>query len=726
MLRSDPTAAGEPAVEETDGATAADAAQDGAVFVEQPDALAGAEELVEEPTVAGDLDAAALTALGVLPEPAAPPATVLRPVLGRYRSTGSPFQVELRVDVDGAKPTKRVSADYYSVSGATVTYYGSMKLDTPVVTTTATTVTITGTASYTWGAASRRIKVAIPRRPTTSTPAPATLQHLNAAGTPVATYICRFVSARFRTLMLEQDRQNTVASPFVSYNTGSLPSGGGARTLSIAAAYGEAGIELQSTGALGVVNTTDAGADSTWSDAELHSAMQRYFSLWRNLPQWAVWLFHADLHDLGPTLYGIMFDQQGRQRQGAAVFYRELAGTTADLRRLQLYTCVHELGHCFNLLHSWQKSYATPPAPNRPASPSWMNYPWRFPGGPAAFWSAFPFAFDNLELVHLRHAYRDNVIMGGKPFATGAALEGPEDWREPEVDASGLRFDVVAPRSLPLGAPVSVDLRLTGTTSPGRPVARHLRPRNGNVELAIRQPGGRVLHFRPLLQHCAADTGTTVLGADDPPLVESAFIHYGQDGIYFDQTGTYLIRARYVAPDGSLVLSNVARLRVRSPLDAVDDHAAELMLGEDQGVLLALVGSDDPSLRAGNEAFAELVDRYPEHPLALYARVALGTNAARAFKRIDPAATNAPDGRGSVDVRPPQPEEAVAMLEPVLDVDALRSTAAAREGDPHAMMIAAARDLRELGPRREVPPDVRAYLRARRREIAVEVATELS
>ena len=32
-----------------------------------------------------------------------------------------------------------------------------------------------------------------------------------------------------------------------------------------------------------------------------------------------------------------------------------------------------------------------------------MNYPWRFPGGPAAFWSAFPFRFDAQELVHIRH-----------------------------------------------------------------------------------------------------------------------------------------------------------------------------------------------------------------------------------------------------------------------------------------------------------------------------------
>jgi hypothetical protein len=65
---------------------------------------------------------------------------------------------------------------------------------------------------------------------------------------------------------------------------------------------------------------------------------------------------------------GIMFDQLGPQRQGCAVFHQGIGGTTADKLRLQLYTYVHELGHCFNLLHSWQKSLATPPGTNRPGS----------------------------------------------------------------------------------------------------------------------------------------------------------------------------------------------------------------------------------------------------------------------------------------------------------------------------------------------------------------------
>jgi hypothetical protein len=670
-----------------------------------------------EPSLAGDLDTADLAGLGVSIPPL-PAAVRKRVVRGRYRSTGTPFQVELRVDVDGPRPTMRVSADYYTVSGGSVTYFGSMRVDAVAVTVGPSTITIAGLGAYTWAAGAPRVQVTIPRRPTSAPLAAATLQHQTLGGAPGAVYLCPFVARAFRALLFEEDRQDTVGAPFSSYNTGSLPSGGTARTLTIPAAFREAGLGFNTAGTMGVVNTSEAGANSSWSDAELHAAMERHFSLWRDLPQWALWLFHAELHDLGPGLLGIMFDQHGRQRQGAAVFYRSLAGTTADRRRLQLYTCVHELGHCFNLLHSWQKSFANPPAPNRPGSFSWMNYPWGFPSGQAAFWSGFAFQFDDLEVAHLRHAFRDHIIPGGNPFATGAALEMGEDWRDPEEDRSGLTLELSAPRSFAYGAPVSVDLELSAI-GPGRRVSAQLRPRNGTVEIAIAKPSDRVVVYRPLLQHCLGEADTVVLSADHPPLQESAFIHYGKDGFHFDQPGLYRLRARYTAPDGSIVLSNVLALRVHSPVTQEDNEVADLIFGDEQGMLLYLVGSDFDGLQAGNDALREIVERYPDHAVAPYARIVLGTNAAREFKQV--RADN------EVEVRPPQIEEAVELLGPVLDVNALRKTAAKkRKEDPLAMMRAAATELRDLGPRRDVSDDVKTFIRSRRREIATEVATELS
>ena len=46
---------------------------------------------------------------------------------------------------------------------------------------------------------------------------------------------------------------------------------GGTRTLSVASAYAEAGIEMVPTAGGGVINVAEAGADHAWSDAELHA-----------------------------------------------------------------------------------------------------------------------------------------------------------------------------------------------------------------------------------------------------------------------------------------------------------------------------------------------------------------------------------------------------------------------------------------------------------------------
>ncbi len=671
---------------------------------------------VEEPTELGDLDTAALDGLGAMPLPIAPLPFVKRKVYGRYRSAGTPYQVELRVDVDGPSPTMRVSADYFSVSGATVSYFGSMRVDAPSVAVTPTHVIVKGIGRYTWAAGAPRVKVTIPRVPVVAAPAAATLQHLTLGGSPGATYSCRWLGQEFRAVLFEQDCQDSVPTPFTTYNTGSFPSGGPVRTISAVSAYAEAGIQLLTTGATSFIPTTETGANAAWSDAELHASMVKHFSIWRDIPQWAVWLFHAKLHDIGSNLYGIMFDLIGKQRQGCAVFYEGIGGTGAAQRRLQAYTCVHELGHCFNLLHSWQKSLAIPPQPNRPASPSWMNYPWRFPGGEGAFWSAFPFRFDAQELVHLRHGFLNDVIMGGNPFRVGSALEDLESWRAPIEDRSGLRLELGAPATFGYGDPVTVEVKLTGADPRGVVATKHLRPRNGNVEIAIAQPDGRVVAYEPLLHHCLSDANAIVLGGEQVEYADRAFIHYGKGGFYFDRPGTYRLRARYTAPDGSIIVSDTTTIRVRPPATAEDAEVAELLFGDEQGTLMYLVGSDFEGLQRGNDALTRVWDEHPEHPLANVARLIQGVNAAREFKEIQPDNT--------VSVREADPKAAAGLLEPILNLTSMRKAVAKKKDEGERTAIVA-RELRtEIAPAQS-DAALEGYLVARRREIAAEVGGDL-
>jgi hypothetical protein len=607
-----------------------------------------------------------------LPQPSIPktpniPHLPRRPASGRYRSGGMGFQLELRIDVDGKRPMMKVSGDIFQVSGATMAYFGSFIVEAPVLTVQPNLVIVNGIGRYTWHSGAPKIRISIPRTFIFAPPAPATVQFFTLTNQAGALHVCQYVSAYFRTVQYELDKVADVTTPvFDHYNTGALPSGGPARNLSVISAYSEAGIEVQATGGSDVIPIDEAELDRNdktfdkWDNSELHHSMEKQFSLWQDAPQWAVWEVACQEHVLGPNLYGITYGQQGRQRQGCAVFHAGIGGVTADKLRLQLYTYAHELGHCFNLLHSWQKSLARPPQADRAAALSWMNYPWLYPSGPAAFWSNFAFQFDDPEVVHLRHAFLDDITMVDNNFSTGAALERSRPFDQNLEDNSGLKIELSVEKkgnSFLFGEPVMIKVTLTGRE--GRAVHPYLHPNFGMVQLGICRPNGDVRTYRPLMDHCVMAQAVT-LGPENPSLEEVVYCGFGKDGFYFDRTGFYQVRAIYNAPDGSRVLSDILHLRVRHPVSLADEEVADLFFGQDQGALLYLQGSDSEFLKHGNECFDTVLEKYPTHPLATYVRLLKGINAGRVFKTIDTK-------EHIIHARKPKPEESVKLLSAVVE-----------------------------------------------------------
>jgi len=598
-----------------------------------------------------------------------PPLLKKRRVRGRYRSTGTGYQLDLRVDVDGVRPMMRVSGDFFQVSGGTTTYFGSFVVNAPTISTTPTEVKIEGLGTFTWAAGAPFVRVTIPRVTVLSPAKPATVQFITPPSTAGASYLCPFASPFFRTIQWEQDSV-AGAVPFVSYDTGSLPQPPSSpdRVLTVPKAYAEAGLELQVAGAPNVipVSTAGPGAAPTWSDSELHNAMVNHFSLFANVPQWRVWLLVATAHEDGYR--GIMFDYTDAfQRQGCAVFYDAIKGTDAASQRAQLRTYVHELGHAFNLLHSWQKNLAVPPQPLGPngglGDLSWMNYAWKYqppppaPGGEAAYWTAFPYQFTDNELVHVRHGFYKNVIMGANAFAKGAAEIDPDMLDDPIVDNSGLALELRSKETFEQGEPIVVELKLSTTDLRGIETHGYLHPNDDFVTIAIRQPSGRTVTYRPLLRRCADETRTIRLDSAQPATYGSAYVGYGRDGFYFEQPGQYALRAQYIANDGSRVVSPVLRLRVRPPASREDVEVAELLIGEQQGQLFSLLGSDSEALHAGNDALELLIEKHSDHPLAVYARLVKGTNAERDFKDLT--------AESELHVRSAKPEESIELLTPV-------------------------------------------------------------
>jgi hypothetical protein len=564
----------------------------------------------------------------------------LRNVSGRYRGrsggTGD-LQLELRIDVDGRRPTRRVSGDFYRTTGGTIAYVGSFIVTTPTLTVSATEVVIDGRGVFTFTTGSPRLQVTIPRVAEFLPPASAVAQFMTPSGVPGARYSCAFESTLFRRLEFESDFVTGV-TPFQSYNTGLLSSGGPSRVLTVAAAFAEAGVEMVDTGETNEVPIAIAGSDRIWTNRELHASMENHFRLWRDEPGWRVWLLAATIHEIGSGLRGIMFDQEGSQRQGCAVFHDVIGGASNQVIRAQLRTYVHELGHCFNLYHSHQKEYMTPSQPNRMDALSWMHYPDYYQSvngsGAGAYWSAFPFQFDDLELVHLRHAFRNDIIMGGNPFGTGAAEIDPLIFADPIEDHSGLQLTISSSASYYMGEPVVIELKLESTDLRGKRVNAQLHPNDGYVQVGICKPGGKTFVYRPFIQQCR-EPDLVTLDANRPAVYDSAYIGYGKDGLYFDAPGVYELRAIYHATDDSRVISNVLRLRVEAPVDNQEREIAELFLGDEQGRLLYLLGSDAEGLSDGNDAFDQMLAQYGKHPMAVYAKLAKGMNASRPFKSID-------------------------------------------------------------------------------------------
>jgi hypothetical protein len=583
-------------------------------------------------------------------------------ISGRYRASGAEVELELRVDVDGVYPTRRLSGDFFRRSGMTVTYTGSFIVNTPQLTLVNGLVTIEGEGVFSFPSASPRLRVTVPIPGPLGPPAAATAQFLTAGGMPAATYVCAYESPFFRTLEFELDAVEDI-TPFEQYDTALLPSGGPGRILSVPAAYAEAGIEIVQGDPGGAVPIALAGNDRIWADRELHTAMQDHFSQWVPHPGWRVWLLAATRHEK-PNLRGLMFDTD--RRQGCAVFH-DIIGNGPEHRivRGMLRTYMHELGHCFNLYHSHQKDLMQPPRPNRMDALSWMHYPANFRSGStfgeAAYWRAFPFQFDDDEIVHLRHAFRNAIIPGGQPFGLGAADVAASMFADRVSDESGLRLELRAPPRFLLGTPVVIEIKLSLTDLRGRTVNAALHPKNGYVQIGISRMDGRTVVYRPLITECA-EPQLVPLDESRPAVYESAYIGYGKDGFYFGSPGQYELRAVYQGPDGSSVASNRLRIQIKSPASADEDELADLFFGDDQGTLLYLLGSDDERLKRGRDALQLACDKYPAHPLTSYARLVEGMNMSRPFKRIPDRGT----AERSVVARRADPAKANNLLSKVV------------------------------------------------------------
>ncbi|HKG13302.1 MAG TPA: hypothetical protein VKB12_08180, partial [Pyrinomonadaceae bacterium] len=539
----------------------------------------------------------------------------------------------------------------------------------PRLSVAADKVTISGEAKYAESTKTTSVVVEVPRAGEKPT---ATVTITRENGSVEGTFKCEFASPHFREVEYEIDMMEGT-EVFGSYDTSLLAPGRPRRVLSIDSAYAEAGVEMRRVGdEPGVVSnipeSDPSKPDGKWSDTELHDSMMTQFSLidteaqkkTSRQRQWRLWLFVANKHE--QDLRGVMFDSHwDRARQGCAVFYDAIKGEDPHGDREQraaLRTYVHEVGHCLNLAHSWEKHMVDPPREDRRDSLSYMNYVDEYPDGEEAYWDRFGFEFDDEELFHLRHAFRNNIIMGGRKFGVGGAeLAAPKFRRQPEHD-SGLELKLQARETFVMCEPVVVELKLRRKGDHVKRVHPSVHPDRGFVRLAIRKPGGRVVSYRPFSVRCA-ESGFTFLNAEQPSIYASAYVGYGKDGFYFDQAGFYQIVAVYRSPCGSEVVSEPCVIQVRNPLDKAEEEIAYHYYGDDQGALFYMLGSDSKSLSSGNRSLDNVLEKYGRHPLSVHAQLVKGVNVGRNFKTIT--------AEKKLALRPPDAKECRDMLAGVIE-----------------------------------------------------------
>jgi len=215
-----------------------------------------------------------------------------------------------------------------------------------------------------------------------------------------------------------------------------------------------------------------------------------------------------------------------------------------------------------------------------------------------------------------------------------------------------------SPARLVLGTPIVLEIALAADRGQLVHPAEMLHPKYGVVQVTISRPRGDVVVHRPPVLHCAEMPLMRASAGEVLPA--SAYIGYDAlVGHVFEDPGTYRIRATYAAPDGSVVVSDTATVRVWSTSGEEDAAVAELMLGQDVGMVMTLLGSDSPSLADGMAAMQEIAEEHGDHPMAVYARLALGMNAARPYTAVEPD--------GSVRERPRDLDRADTLLTPTID-----------------------------------------------------------
>ncbi|MCU1690960.1 MAG: uncharacterized protein JWM64_51 [Frankiales bacterium] len=437
-----------------------------------------------------------------------------------------------------------------------------------------------------------------------------------------------FASPAFHDVEMEFDVTSDSAA-VTTFDIGSHPNRPASlpvETVTVESVYARAGFRVRKSSGDSTIPVSVAGTDALWTDQEMHDAMQTYWSRFANTAQWSVWTLFAGRSIRGDGLGGIMFDSIGpNHRQGCAIFSNSFISTpppggpngAAAVQRMRFWTAVHELGHTFNLAHSWQKSLGAPwlPLANEPEARSFMNYPYNVAGGPTAFFATFAHRFSDAELLYLRHAPSHFVQQGNTAWFTDHGFEQAAVSPEPQL---ALTLRVNRPRPVfEFLEPIVVELTLKNVTDRPLLVDRHALEA-GDLTVIAADRRGTATELRPFAATCTRPEQVALMPGES--LYASLPLSAGHGGARLADPGYYTVQGCLHQPDEDLV-SAPLRLKVLPPQDRVAEALAPDVLEQDVRRVLAFHGSR--VLDDANDTLRDVVEQMPGTAAATQAAFAL-------------------------------------------------------------------------------------------------------
>ena len=515
-----------------------------------------------------------------------------------------------------------------------------------------------------------------------STPVPAIRKAkvvFNGPGLRPRVRIFRFRSQYFHKVEFEYDSESAI-TPLTTVATCAHPNHPATlpcENVSIRKVFQRAGFDASVTPAS---STLTSPPGTTWSDMEMHDAMIVYWSKFANTAQWAFWVLFADQHDFGHGLGGIMFDDIGpNHRQGTSIFYNSFISDVppgdpnpaAYTARNRFWTAVHEMGHAFNLAHSWQKSlgapYGTPwiPLTDEPEARSFMNYPYGVAGGDTAFFADFEYRFSDVELLFMRHAPARFVRMGDAAWFDHHGFEQARV--HPEAPLS-LDLRVNRTRAaFEFLEPVVVELKLKNESKAPHIVDENILTTLDGITIALKRQGSPARQYVPFAQYCMQASPRVLQPGE--AIYGSVYITAGLNGIDVAEPGRYVLQAALHTPTGDIV-SRPLLLRIAPPRGYEEEVIAQDFFSDEVSRVLAFDGSR--VLNDANKTLRDVVERLGELRVAKHARVPLGLAIAKRRKVLTVAPGTERTMRpaaavgGSIKLEAAQPDRAASELKNAL------------------------------------------------------------